>query len=77
MYEDIAKQIASAALDGDKTSMFHLQVLKNAHLLTGVDPVQFCRLVGARDSYKTEFSKMMKLAKLMERNGITLSSAIT
>ncbi len=70
MYEEIAKKIAGATQDGNKTSMFHLQVLKNAHLLAGVDPVEFCRLVGVRDSYKTEFHKMIKVAELMKRQGI-------
>lgn len=70
MYEEIAKQIASATHDGNKTAMFHLQVLKNAHHLAGVEPLEFCRQVGAKDSYVTEFHKMIKVAKLMEQHGI-------
>ena len=65
MYDEIAKQIANATRDGNKTSMFHLQVLKNAHHLAGVNPLEFCRPVGVKDSYKTEFHKMMKVAELM------------
>ena len=73
MYEEIAKQIANAALNREKSAMFHLQVLKNARHLRGVNPVEFCRLVGVEDSYKVEFSKMIKLAELMERQGIKLT----
>ena len=72
MYEEIAKQIKGATQDGNKTAMFHLQVLRNAHHLAGVEPLEFCRHVGARDSYVTEFHKMIKVAKLMEKHGIKL-----
>lgn len=73
MYSEIADRIKSATLSGNKTSMFHLQVLLHAKQLADVDPVEFCRLVGAQDSYKTEFRKMLKVAELMEQEGIILT----
>ncbi len=73
MYEEIAKQIKAATADGSKSAMFHFQVLKNAHLLSGVNPAEFCRVVGVPDSYKVEFYKMIKVAKLMEQQGIELT----
>lgn len=75
MYDEIARQIKRATPSGNKTSMFHLQVLLNAKQLADVDPVQFCLLVGAQESYKTEFRKMLKLAELMETEGITLTQS--
>jgi hypothetical protein len=72
MYEEIAKQIERAARDHNKDAMFHLQLLKNARHLAGVDPLDFCRRVGARDSYKREFQRMIKVAELMEQLGIQL-----
>ena len=73
MYEEIAEQIREATDDGNKTAMFHLQVLKNAHLLADIDPVDFCRKVEARDSYKVEFQKMIKRARLLKSQGLKVS----
>ena len=70
MYEEIAKQIKNASHDRNKSAMFHFQVLKNAHLLANVEPVEFCRQVGMNDSYVTEFNKMLKVAKIMQQQGI-------
>lgn len=55
--------------------MFHLQVLLHAKQLADVDPVEFCRRVGAMDSYKTEFAKMIKVARLMEEQGLTITKS--
>ena len=73
MYDQIKKQIASAALDRDKIATFHLQVLLNASHLTGVDAKDFCKHVGVPESYATEFRKMMKLAQLISSTGHTLT----
>ncbi len=73
MYEEITKQIKLAELQGQKIAMFHLQVLKNAEQLDGVDAVEFCRKVGMKDSFATEYRKMVSLAKLMKQQGIQLT----
>lgn len=73
MYEEIAQAIAIAAQAREQSAMFHLQVLLNAAHLEGVKANDFCRLVGVDDNYATEFRKMMKVAELMDRQGIQLT----
>ncbi len=73
MYEEIAKRIAEGYDNGNMTAVFHFQVLKNAHLLTGVDPIEFCKRVGVKDSYQAEFRKMINVAKLMAQLGVELT----
>ena len=75
MYEEIAKQIKDATSAGNKSAMVHFQVLKNAHLLADVEPVEFCRKVGMRDSYAVEFYKMLKVARIMQQQGIGFTDA--
>ena len=53
--------------------MFLFQVLIHADELDGDDPKEFCRLVGMPESSETEFRKMLKLAKLMEQEGVRLT----
>ena len=77
MYEEIAKRIADGYDNRNMTAVFHFQVLKNAHLLTGVDPVEFCRIVGVKDSYQTEYRSMMAVAKLMAQLGVELTEKTT
>jgi hypothetical protein len=72
MFEAIAKKIHDAATNNTKIAMFHLQVLQNAQDLANVDPIEFCRMVKVRESYATEFRKMLSLARLMQKQGISL-----
>lgn len=72
MFEDMAKQIHQAAHEKHKIAMFHFLVLKHAHELHSMDAVEFCRLVKVRDSFATEFRKMISLAKLIEEKGLSL-----
>jgi hypothetical protein len=66
----IAAKIHQAANSNSKVAMFHLQVLLNAVELAAVDPIEFCRKVKMRDSFATEFRKMLGLSRLMREQGI-------
>jgi hypothetical protein len=50
-------------------AMFHFQVLKNADDLAGIDPKNFCKEVPVPESYATEFTQMIALARLMKEHG--------
>jgi hypothetical protein len=73
MIEEIARQVQEAARVNKKVAMFHYQVLINASELEGVDPAQFCRDIGVRPPFATEFRKMMNLAKLINEMGLTIT----
>lgn len=69
----VTKQIKSAVHDAanknQKIAMFHYQVLMNADELEGVDPRGFCREIAVPETYATEFTKMIALARLMREQG--------
>ena len=58
--EKIAKKIKEAERKNKKIAMFHFQALLYAEEFRGVDAVQFCKDVGMRDSFATEFRDGMK-----------------
>jgi hypothetical protein len=70
--EEIRQAVRDAALGKQKIAMFHFQVLKNAAALEGVDSAAFCREIGVPDTYKTEFTKMLGLARVMRQRGVRL-----
>lgn len=74
MIEQIKAAIHSAAAKNQKLAMFHFQVLKNADELAGMNPKGFCKEVSVRESYSTEFTQMIALAKLMKEQGAKLIS---
>ena len=55
--------------------MFHFQVLKNAQELEGMNPEAFCKEINVPISYRTEFTKMIELARLMREQGLASSAA--
>jgi hypothetical protein len=67
--EQIKAAIHRAAGEGQKIAMFHFQVLKNADELAGIDPKGFCKELSVPESYATEFTKMIALARLMKEQG--------
>ena len=69
MYEEIIALYRKAAVEGNKTAMFHFLVLKYAEQLSEVDPLYFCNQIGAPASFATEFRKMIAVAKLMKQQG--------
>lgn len=73
MIEDIRRAVHNAALDKQKIAMFHFQVLKNAAALEDVDPSSFCAEIGVPDTYKTEFTKMLGLARIMRQQGVRIN----
>lgn len=69
MIEQIKASIHRAAEKNQKIAMFHFQVLKNAAELEGIDPKGFCKEVLVPETYATEFTKMIALARLMKEQG--------
>ena len=74
MIEQIKAALHRAAGKNQKIAMFHLQVLKNADELAGIDPKVFCKEVSVRVSFATEFRKMIALSRLMKEEGVKLIS---
>jgi hypothetical protein len=70
--EQIKAAVHGAAGKNQKIAMFHFQVLKNADELAGIDPKGFCREVSVPETYATEFTKMIALARLMKEQGTKL-----
>jgi hypothetical protein len=70
--EQIKAAVHGAAGKNQKIAMFHFQVLKNADELTGIAPKGFCREVSVPETYATEFTKMIALARLMKEQGAKL-----
>ena len=70
--EKIAKKIKEAKKNKKKIAMFHFQSLIHVDEFNEVDPTQFCRDVGMRDSFATEFRKMKKLSEIIKEEGYVL-----
>jgi len=70
------EMIASKIKEGErlkrKIAVFHFQVLIHADEFRDVDAVQFCRDVGVRDSFATEFQKMLSLAQMIKDEGYVI-----
>lgn len=75
MYEQIREEIKNAAAQQQKVAMLHLQVLLHADQLKEIDAHSFCRSVGLPSSYMSEYSKMLGLARLIEKHGMRISPA--
>jgi hypothetical protein len=71
--EEIRAAVHRAAETNQKIAMFHFQVLKNADELVGVDPSGFCKEISVPETYATEFTKMIALARLMEEQGTKIT----
>lgn len=72
MIDSIKKAVHSAAGSNQKIAMFHFQVLKNAKELEGLSAKAFCKEVGVPQTYATEFTKMISLARLMREQNAKL-----
>jgi len=70
--EQIKAAVHGAVAKNQKLAMFHFQVLKNADDLAGIDPKNFCKEVSVPESYATEFTQMIALARLMNEQGTKL-----
>ncbi|WP_052754872.1 HTH-like domain-containing protein [Lampropedia cohaerens] len=70
--ERIEDELRKAAPDKKKIATLHLQVLMHADELAGTDAKDFCRALGLRPSFVTEYRKMLSLAQLMRQHGIEL-----
>lgn len=69
MIERIKTAVHRAAGNNQKIAMFHYQVLRNADELEGIDPKGFCKEISVPETYATEFTKMIALARLMKQEG--------
>jgi hypothetical protein len=70
--ERIKAAVHGAAGKNQKIAMFHFQVLKSADELAGIDAKGFCREVSVPETYATEFTKIIALARLMKEQGTKL-----
>lgn len=75
LVNSIRDAVHAAAAGNQKIAMFHFQILKNAETLDTVSPEAFCAAVGVPDTYKTEFRKMLSLAKVIRQQGLRFSEA--
>lgn len=73
MYDQIAKEIRAAMAGREKTVTIHYIVLTNAKLLQNVDPKEFCIKIGIEETWAVEVRKMLSLAKLLDKNGLTIA----
>lgn len=73
MIDQIKQAVHDASISKQKIAMFHFQVLKNAAELESLDPKSFCLEIGVPDTYKTEFTKMLGLARVMREQGVRLT----
>lgn len=73
MIDNIKKVVHAAAGSNQKIAMFHLQVLKHAKELEDLNAKAFCKEIGVPQTYATEFTKMIGLAKLLAEHGVRLS----
>jgi hypothetical protein len=71
--EKIKSAVHDAVGAKQKISTFHLQILLNANELQGLNAKAVCRELAVPESYATEFTKMLSLARLMEERGVRLS----
>lgn len=70
--KEIKNLLDNAANKRNKIAMFHYLTLKYAQQLKNEDPKEFCRIVGMRESYATEFLKMRALSTLMQEQNLSL-----
>ena len=66
----IKSEVEAAAKDKKKDAVNMYLVIKYADQLHEIDPIDFSRAIGRRDSYATEFRKGLKLAKIIEQRGL-------
>lgn len=72
MIEGIRQAIHDAAGDKQKIAMFHLQILTHADDLKGLSAKDVCKELDVPDTYATEFTKMISLARLMKEQGMKI-----
>ncbi len=65
-------ELAKGKDDGTKTAEMHMQFLIYSSVLESLNTTDIISHVGLKDTYKTELSKMLKLYKHLQMNGINL-----
>jgi len=66
----IKGEVEKAALDKNKDGVNMYLVVKYAEQLKDINPIEFSLTIGRNESYKTEFSKGLKLAKIIKERGL-------
>ena len=72
MMDAIKKAVQEGASDNHKIATFHLEILRHAQELEGMNPEEVCKELAVPITYATEFRKMLSLARLMKERGIRL-----
>jgi len=72
MIEQIKAAVDGAVGTIQKSAMFHFQIPKNAKELEGLNVKQCCKEIDVPESYATEFTKMISLARVIEEQGMRL-----
>jgi hypothetical protein len=72
MVEEIRQAVHNAAGTKQKIAMFHLQILKHAETLEDLNAKALCKELEVPETYATEFTKMISLARLMREQGLKL-----
>ena len=70
--QTIKQDLKKAAEDKHKIAAFHSSVLLHADSLSDFDPAEFCRLVEVPATYKTEFLKMLAVARRLDELGYSI-----
>lgn len=65
-------ELAKEKDDGTKTAEMHMQFLINSSELESLNITDIISYVGLKDAFKAELSKMLKLYKHLQMNGISL-----
>jgi hypothetical protein len=66
----IKNEVTKAALEKNKDGVNMYLVVKYAEQLKDINPIEFSLAIGRNESYKTEFSKGLKLAKIIKERGL-------
>jgi hypothetical protein len=73
MIEEMKRAVHAAAGDKHKIATFHLEVLKHAEELEGMNAEGVCKELAVPRTYATEFRKMISVARLMKEQGLKLT----
>ena len=72
LFERIRSQIQEAEEHKEKVAMLHYQILINADKLCDINPDDFCKAVEIAPIYQVEFRKMLKLAKMIDKQSMKI-----
>ena len=71
----IREEIEKASESDERTAMFHFQIFLNASELQDVSARDFCKALGMHETFKTEYTKMLNLRKMLTKQGYSVATA--